>query len=106
MSSLAWSLNWAGFVVLIAMAAYVIQLESPPNAISTLINPLFHKHALTLEQQVKNLPAEYRKGCPSTPFTSVKLVSRSPEIILIEGFLSAAEAAFLMQVAYLPCLFS
>jgi hypothetical protein len=48
-----------------------------------------------------NLADEYRKGCPNHQFTSIMHVSRSPPIMLIEGFLTEAEADFLVKLAYL-----
>ena len=50
-----------------------------------------------------NLADEYRRGCPIHQFGSVKIVSRAPDIMLIEGFVTEAEAAFLVKTAYIPC---
>ena len=49
-----------------------------------------------------NLADEYRRGCPAHQFESVKIVSRAPDIMLIEGFVTEAEAEFLVKTAYHP----
>jgi hypothetical protein len=49
--------------------------------------------------QKGNLADEYRLGCPVHQFGSVKIVSRAPDIMLIEGFVTEAEAAFLVKAA-------
>ena len=46
-----------------------------------------------------NLADKYRDSCPDHQFKSVRLVSRSPEIILIDGFLTEEEAAALVLMA-------
>jgi len=50
-----------------------------------------------------NLADEYRRACPAHQFESVKIVSRAPDIMLIEGFVTEAEATFLVKAAYIPC---
>ena len=50
-----------------------------------------------------NVADEYRRGCPIHQFGSVKIVSRAPDIMLIEGFVTEAEATFLVKAAYIPC---
>jgi hypothetical protein len=45
------------------------------------------------------LAARYREFCPPHKFT-VKLLSRAPDIMIIEDFLNPAEAQFLINVAY------
>jgi len=47
-----------------------------------------------------SLADEYRRGCPAHHFESVKIVSRAPDIMLIEGFVTEAEAEFLVKTAY------
>jgi hypothetical protein len=48
---------------------------------------------------VQDLAAEYRKGCPEHRFSSVKVLSRSPYAMVIEGFVTPAEAEFLVKAA-------
>lgn len=49
---------------------------------------------------VGGLVAEYRKGCPKHRFTSIQFVSREPHMMLIEGFLTEAEAEILVNIAF------
>lgn len=46
-----------------------------------------------------NLADKYRDSCPDHQFKSVRLVSRSPEIMIIDGFLTEEEAAALVLMA-------
>ena len=43
--------------------------------------------------------AKYEHGCPEHQFDSVKIASRSPDIMVIEGFLTKFEAEYLMELA-------
>ena len=43
--------------------------------------------------------AKYEHGCPEHQFDSVKIVSRSPDIIVIEGFVTKFEAEYLLELA-------
>ena len=51
------------------------------------------------ELTVKELASEYRKGCPQHRFSSVKILSREPYALLIENFVTPAEAEFLVKAA-------
>jgi hypothetical protein len=53
----------------------------------------------SLELTVDNLAAEYRKGCPKHQFKSIQLVSREPQVMFIEGFVTKLEAEFLVKMA-------
>jgi hypothetical protein len=46
--------------------------------------------------------ARYEDGCPVHKFSGVRIVSRRPEIILIDGFLTDHEARALITIAYSP----
>jgi len=48
-----------------------------------------------------NLADKYRDSCPDHQFTSIRLLSRSPEIMIIDGFLTEEEAQVLIHMAYL-----
>jgi len=50
---------------------------------------------------VSTEPAFREDGCPVHRFTSVKELSRKPHIVLIEGFLTPAEAEAIVRVAYI-----
>lgn len=49
-----------------------------------------------------DLPATLPNGCPAHKFKSVRHLSRAPDIMVIEGFLSSEEADALLELAYLP----
>jgi hypothetical protein len=44
--------------------------------------------------------ARYEDGCPVHRFNGVRMLSRKPDIILIDGFLSGREAEALLNLAY------
>jgi hypothetical protein len=44
----------------------------------------------------------YEDHCPPHQYDSVKVVSRNPDIIIIEGFLSAWERQYLVDITYEP----
>ena len=46
--------------------------------------------------------ARYEDGCPVHKYDRVRIVSRRPEIMLIEGFLSEREAEAILNMAYAP----
>jgi len=47
----------------------------------------------------ESLPPEYADGCPAHKYKSVRLLSRSPDLLFIEGFLSHFEAEYLLNIA-------
>ena len=49
---------------------------------------------------VDELPAPLSNGCPAHKFKSVRQLSRAPDIMIIEGFLTAEEAEALLEIAY------
>ena len=58
------------------------------------------------DMSLHELASRYRElGCPVHRFKSISLLSRSPMMILIEGFVTPAEAAALVQIAYQASLF-
>jgi hypothetical protein len=44
----------------------------------------------------------YEHSCPPHQYDSVKIVSRNPDIIIIENFLSPWERQYLVDIAYRP----
>jgi len=42
----------------------------------------------------------YEHSCPPHQYDSVKIVSRNPDIIIVEGFLSPFERKYLVDIAY------
>jgi len=51
-------------------------------------------------QSLDVLPATLPNGCPAHKFKSVRHLSRAPDIMVIEGFLTPEEANALVEVAY------
>src|SRR5271163_1724423 len=48
----------------------------------------------------------YANGCPEHHFASVRQLSRSPDIMIIDGFITPEEAQILVKAAYLTSPFS
>src|SRR5271169_3025213 len=62
----------------------------------------FRRQAASIRKlTIDNLADEYRKGCPKHQFESIQLLSRSPQMMLISGFMTEVEAEFLVRIAYL-----
>jgi len=61
----------------------------------------FHRPAAARKLTIDTLAAEYRKGCPKHQFESIQLLSRSPQMMLISGFMTEMEAEFLVRIAHL-----
>jgi hypothetical protein len=117
----SWSkyLNLVGFIGLLVAIIYINPLAGVPppltklgKQISSLLTPATPK--LPARGQVawedtaswENLADLYRaNGCPEHRFKAVRRVSRDPEIILIENFLTPAEAQFLVHAAYVPSFY-
>ena len=55
---------------------------------------------------VERLAYEYRKGCPKHRFKSIQILSRNPDVVLIDGFLTKVEAQFLINAAYVAFIHS
>jgi hypothetical protein len=74
-------------------------------AVIVYVNPLAKVASLfakpsEVQPQFSSLGAEYMAlGCPEHRFKSVRLLSRRPELIFIEGFLTEAEAQVLLNLA-------
>lgn len=96
--------HWTALVVLVAIAAWAVQVSYnlSPETLRLIRKRFYHRpRALSVEEQIKALPELHKKSCPVAPFSSVQILSRNPQTILIEDFLTPAEAAFLLQTAYL-----
>jgi hypothetical protein len=99
-------LNVLGLLGLLSAIIYVNPLAVSPSAITSVLKrstsfspPIIFE----AEDPFESLAEEYRtNGCPNHQFISVKRVSRIPDIVLIEGFLTKEEADFLVHAAYFP----
>jgi hypothetical protein len=94
------SLNFLGLFGLLVAIVYVNPLAKIYPSIPSPIGSYSEKvTGSALNPSVHNLAAQYRKGCPEHQFTSVKLLSRAPDIFIIDGFVTNAEAEFLVKAA-------
>lgn len=89
-------LNIVGFLGLVLAVTYFIPYQEISSSFS--IAKIGSSVATTRSVVVDNLATEYRKGCPQHRFTSVRILSRAPNIILIEGFVTPTEAEFLVKI--------
>jgi hypothetical protein len=96
--------KWLTYLNSIALFGLITALAFLNLDFSTLNTHLF-KRAPT-EIATFNLGDLYRQGCPEHVFSSVIHVSRAPDIMIIEGFLTEAEADFLVQLGYPPSPFN
>src|SRR5947207_13506505 len=87
------------FVALIKFAYIALNEQKLALVISTIGSLDEKLKPYAMKPTVALLAAEYRKACPKHHFSSIQLVSREPHIMLIEGFLTEAEAEFLVRIA-------
>ena len=92
--------NVFGFLGLLTAIIYVNPVA---NVVPAILAPYQFLHDRVLQAKPNNpfddLPPEYRNGCPAHKFKSVRHLSRAPDVILIEGFLTPFEADYLIKVA-------
>jgi hypothetical protein len=90
--------------ILIGLAALYI---NPTASVSSLILAPVYKAFQPPQpaSAIDSLAARYRKECPVHRFTSVKVISRNPHIMIIEDFLTSDEAQALINAAYFPLPF-
>ena len=101
---------WSKRLIIIAVLGVLLTLSSPDivSALKAIFTPkeasqVVVQQPVEAEVTAENLADLYReRGCPNHPFTSVRIVSRSPHIILIHNFVTEAEAEYLSNVAYNP----
>jgi hypothetical protein len=97
------AIYWSVVVGLIGVLVALVYVDRLPPTVKTLTSVRYILRQwlgeLSPELTVDNLAAEYRKGCPAHKFTSVRILSREPSMMLIEGFLTDVEAEFLVKIA-------
>jgi hypothetical protein len=86
--------------ILTALLAVISVNRFPFNFDSLFIRKLYDQFANSPKEDVLDVGGQERDVCLDHRFTSVKQLSRAPDIILIEGFLSPMEAEALIRVAY------
>ena len=95
--------GWSRYIsVIVLLSAFVAIISiNPLGIVSTSISlpkselPLFERGS-----KLETLAKRYREGCPRHQFTSIKRLSRVPDMMLIEGFLTKDEADILVELAY------
>jgi hypothetical protein len=98
--------NILGLLGLILALVYVNPFSGTPPAflsnspVFARLNNLFKKPTGASTGLTQNEMIEkYRYGCPNHQFDSVKVLSRTPDMMVIEGFLTKDEANYLVQFA-------
>lgn len=93
-------MNVLGFLGLLASILYINPVANVIPAIST---PYQYFYGQATGSAPANpfdvLPAQYRNGCPVHKFKSVRQLSRKPDVMIIEGFLTQFEADYLLKIA-------
>lgn len=93
-------LNLLGFLGLLFIIVYINTVaKMSPSILPRIVSFYETVTRSALEPAVHNLAAQYRKGCPEHHFKSVRQLSRAPDIMIIDGFLSNVEAEFLVKAA-------
>jgi hypothetical protein len=99
-------LNLLGILGILSAIMYINPLSGDPAAILSQAPFLAHANdflkrtiGFGIRTPAESFLAKYRDGCPPHYFSSVKIVSRAPDIIVIEGFLSKEEAEYLVNFA-------
>jgi hypothetical protein len=91
--------KWLTYLNSIALFGLITALAFLNLDFSTVNHPFGQLFKRTPTEVVTfNLADLYRQGCPEHVFRSVIHVSRAPDIMIIEGFLTEAEADFLVQL--------
>lgn len=97
---------WTKRLTIVAALGGLLTFTSP-NSVSS-VRSLFARNYVpqVVVQQpevavtAENLADLYRRqGCPKHSFTSVRILSRAPDIILIDDFVNKAEADYLFKAA-------
>jgi hypothetical protein len=97
--------NAIGILALLTGVIYFNPLGGSPSlpAIPSIpsIPSIFDSFRIQGGHPLDELPATLPNGCPAHKFKSVRHLSRAPDIMIIEGFLTPEEADVLVEVAYL-----
>jgi hypothetical protein len=93
------NLNILGLVALLVAFAYFNPVSKISPSIRASLNNYIHGNTPEVDKVVDNLAARYRKQCPKHQFTAVRHVSRAPDIMIIDDFLTKAEADALLRAA-------
>ena len=88
-------LGLLGFIFAIVSVVPIAEIASTSRAFLSHLNDFLTKPEIVVIDEA----AKYEHGCPEHQFDSVKVVSRAPDIMVIEGFLTKFEAEYLMKLA-------
>jgi hypothetical protein len=91
--------NVLGVLGLLTTIVYVNPIATFLPTVLNHINSIYDRTELTPAGPFDSLPVEYRNGCPDHKFTSVRQLSRAPDVMIIEGFLTKFEADYLVDIA-------
>jgi hypothetical protein len=92
------------FGLITALAFINLDLQTLSFEAPVFVKKILQRKEIETEAlAVFNLADHYRQGCPDHKFDSVMHVSRTPPIMLIEGFMTQAEADFLVKLGYFNC---
>jgi len=96
--------GWTKYIVFFALIGAIMAVISINPLKAAIIDRLqvIDLQVIDKSTPLERLAREYRKGCPKHQY-SVKRLARVPDMMLIEGFLTKAEADVLVQLAYGPC---
>lgn len=94
-------LSVVGFLSILIAAVYIGNSVLTTNFSHSILAPI---RFVSTTNAVDTLGARYRRECPTHRFKSVKIVSRKPDIMIIDEFLTPEEANVLIGAAYFPSL--
>jgi hypothetical protein len=90
------SFNIIGLFAILAIVLLTIIYVNPIAKIASFLG----EKEIEFEDSIEDLGTLYKnEGCPKHRFTSVRHLSRRPDVTLIEGFLTEAEAQVLLNLA-------
>jgi len=97
-------LNIFGIVSAVIAVGFYLYPELDEH-LHSAIGPFLQYSGLLLktspnEPTIDTIAAAYRKGCPDHRFGSISILSRSPQLLIIENFVTPVEAEFLIKTAY------
>lgn len=95
--------SWSTYINVLGLLGFILAILSVSGVSSTSIINI----ASRLNDFLRTKPtigvideaAKYEHGCPEHQFDSVKIASRAPDIMIIEGFLTKFEAEYLIKLA-------
>lgn len=94
--------KYANILAVLGLFTTLIYVNPIAISIPTILNPVHYIYSREMESKpgpFDSLPIEYRNGCPVHKFNSVRHLSRAPDVMIIEGFLTKFEAEYLVEIA-------